>query len=235
MHLNTGQMRQAIARNRVELARLRAERDALKTERDAATTSAPRRQQIRARIAAIAPRVAELDGENGKLGRVLGFASGGDSIERAAHEPKLHIDTGLPALDARIRHVLQSPELFLYRVQSSAYKFSWLLIPISLPFIWLVFAWRRDVGPYDHAIFAIYSLSAMTIGVAGLSMLRALGVPQSIIGLLFVFGPPFHIYKQLRGAYRVGRFGALWRTVALLVSATIAGVLFTLAILGVAA
>jgi len=145
------------------------------------------------------------------------------------------INTGVPTLDGKIKKAMHSPELFLYKAQSSAYKFSWLLIPISLPFIWLLFAFRRDVGPYDHAIFAIYSLSAMTLGVVGLSVLRAVGAPSAIIGLIFTFGPPLHMYKQLRGAYRIGRFGAAWRTVALLFSASVAGLLFFVGMLGLAA
>ena len=110
-----------------------------------------------------------------------------------------------------------------------------MLIPISLPFIWLLFAFRRDVGPYDHAIFAIYSLSAMTLGLVGLSLLRAIGVPMPIVATIFAFGPPLHIYKQLRGAYRIGRFSAAWRTLVLLNCAILAGSLFFIAILNVAA
>jgi hypothetical protein len=144
-------------------------------------------------------------------------------------EPEVH--SGIPMLDERIKKAVKSPELFLYKLQSSAYKFSWLLIPISLPFIWLMFPFRRDVGPYDHAIFAIYSLSAMTIGVVGLSVLRVIGVPMAIIGIIFSFGPPLHMYKQLRGAYGIGRFGAAWRTIFLLLSTSIAGILFLLSVL----
>jgi hypothetical protein len=33
--------------------------------------------------------------------------------------------------------------------------------------------------------------------------------------------PPIHIYRQLRGTYGVGRWGALWRTSVLLVVAVL--------------
>jgi hypothetical protein len=33
---------------------------------------------------------------------------------------------------------------FWYKLQSSAYKFAWALIPLSLPFMWLIFAGRRN-------------------------------------------------------------------------------------------
>jgi hypothetical protein len=38
--------------------------------------------------------------------------------------------------------------------------------------------------------------------------------------------PPVHIYKQLRGAYALSRFSALWRTMILLVFIVIILVLF---------
>ncbi len=35
----------------------------------------------------------------------------------------------------------------IYKLQANGYKFSWLLIPLSLPFVWLTFVWkRRDSG-----------------------------------------------------------------------------------------
>ena len=144
-----------------------------------------------------------------------------------------HVNTGSKSLDKRIEKAAKEPKLFLYKLQSSAYKFSWALVPISLPFIWILFAFRRDVGPYDHAIFAIYSLSAMTVGATVLAIASAIGVPGGIIATIFVLGPPFHMYRQLKGAYRLSRFGALWRTFVLINSATIAGLLFFILVLGI--
>lgn len=148
---------------------------------------------------------------------------------------KAKVNTGIPSLDKRIIAALEEPKLFFYKLQSNAYKYSWALIPISIPFIWLLFLFRRDVGPYDHAIFVIYSLSAMTMGAVGLSVLRAIGLPSGMIMTIFVLGPPLHMYKQLRGAYRIGRFGAIWRTLTLLLFALFAGVIFFIVILGLIA
>ena len=143
------------------------------------------------------------------------------------------IHTGSESLDQRIKYAVKEPKLFLYKLQSNAYKFSWALVPISLPFIWILFAFRRDVGPYEHAIFAIYSISAMTVGATVLAVASAVGVPGGMIATIFVFGPPFHMYRQLKGAYRLSRFGALWRTFILINSATIAGLLFFILVLGI--
>ena len=44
-----------------------------------------------------------------------------------------------------------------------------------------------------------------------------------------MFIPPFHMYRQLRGAYGLGRCGALWRTVVLIAFAvTVAGLFIAL-------
>lgn len=141
-------------------------------------------------------------------------------------------DTGVEWIDGMVNSFSKNPELTLYKLKNTAYKFSFLLIPISAPFIWLLFFWRRDVGMYDHAVFAIYSLSFM-------SLLFSLGAVLSevswisTLGLvsLLVFVPPIHMYKQLKYTYGLTRFGATWRTFVLLIFASIALSLFASAIL----
>lgn len=114
-------------------------------------------------------------------------------------------------LDAKWQHAKDNPELLLYKVKNSAYKYSWALIPISLPFIWLLFPFRRDVGMYDHAIFATYSLTFMSLLAIVLAVLAATVVPAWVCWTAAVFLPPFHLYKQLKGTYGLRRWGALWR------------------------
>ena len=134
--------------------------------------------------------------------------------------------TGVPGVDDVIRHAAQNPELTAYKLQSSAYKFSWALIPISLPFIWLLFMFRRGVGMYDHAIFATYSLSAMTLMVVALSLAEAIGVPTALVWLIMLLFPPWHMYRQLKGAYQLGWFGASLRMIALIFAAYTSALIF---------
>ncbi len=134
--------------------------------------------------------------------------------------------TGVPGVDNVIRNANENPSLTAYKLQSSAYKFSWALIPISLPFIWMLFMFRRDVGMYDHAIFATYSLSAMTLMVVGLSVAAAIGIWQALIWLTLLFFPPWHMYRQLKEAYGLGRFAAIWRTFALIIAAYTSALIF---------
>jgi len=125
-----------------------------------------------------------------------------------------------------------NPSLTLYKLQSNAYKFSWALIPISVPFLWLLFLhrgrYRREYKAYDHLIFVTYSIAFMSLALVALVLLKAIHAPSVLLALI-VFGvPPVHMYRQLRGAYQVSRFGAAWRAAALLLFATWALGLFLL-------
>ena len=124
-----------------------------------------------------------------------------------------------------------NPSLLIYKLQNSAYKFSWALIPISVPFVWLLFLWRGRFKLYDHTVFVTYSLTFMTLLVITASVFRVIGVNQGWILLALTFIPPVHMYRHLRGTYSLSRFSALWRTFFLLVFASIASSLFFMMLL----
>ena len=134
-------------------------------------------------------------------------------------------------LNEGLKHVSENPSLLLYKLKTNGYKFSWALIPLSLPFLWLLFFWRRDVHLYDHAIFATYSITFMMLLVILLSIAAAAGVGPGIWGTALVFIPPIHMYRQLRGAYHLSRFGALVRLFFLLIATSVVLTLFTLLLL----
>nr|WP_247713561.1 DUF3667 domain-containing protein [Qipengyuania sphaerica] len=110
-----------------------------------------------------------------------------------------------------------SPELMLYKLQTNFYKFSWLLIPLSIPFVWLLFFWKRRFRAYDHAIFVTYSLSFMTPLILGVTLAGLAGLSTELVAICLLTIPPLHMYKQLRGAYSLSRFSALWRLAVLTV------------------
>lgn len=120
----------------------------------------------------------------------------------------------------------KDPELLAYKLQNNAYKYSWALIPISVPFVWMLFAFRRRYKAYDHTIFVTYSIAAMTLLVIGLSVLRWIGLNQALVLLGLVILPPLHMYRQLREAYELSHGAALWRAGMLLCFALVAGLLF---------
>ena len=110
------------------------------------------------------------------------------------------------------------------KVQDAASKYSWLLIPMSVPFMWLLFPFRRRYNTYDHTVFVTYSLSFMMMLVITGSLLVAVGM-SSLAGLLF-FVPPFHMYRHLKQSYELGKWSAIMRTMALVTFAFIAAALF---------
>ncbi|MBO6527760.1 DUF3667 domain-containing protein [Erythrobacter sp.] len=121
----------------------------------------------------------------------------------------------------------KNPGLMLYKLQTNFYKFSWLLIPLSIPFVWLLFVWKRRFRAYDHAIFVTYSLGFMTMLILALVLAGLGGVSATYIALASMLIPPLHIYKQLRGTYDLSRFSALWRLSVLTVFISIILGLFT--------
>src|SRR3569833_3249148 len=111
--------------------------------------------------------------------------------------------TWWPPLDRGIAKANANPGLALYKFQSSAYKYSWALIPISVPFVALLFLWKRRYKLYDHTIFVTYSLSFMLLLVTVFTLGLEIGAPGWILGLMLSFGPPVHLFAQLRGAYEL--------------------------------
>ena len=125
-------------------------------------------------------------------------------------------ETGVALIDGLVDKWKANPSLMAYKLQTNSYKFSWLLIPLSIPFVWLLFAWRRRFKAYDHAIFVTYSLSFMTLFAIALTLLGLIGTGGGAIFMAFVLLAPVHIYKQLRGTYELSRFSASWRLAVLL-------------------
>lgn len=171
-------------------------------------------------IAAVERRIAEAaePRESGVDVEVL--AQSEDSGQLTARR------TGWAFLDKGIDKWRENPGLMAYKLQANSYKFSWLLIPLSVPFVWLIFAWRRRFGAYDHAVFVTYSLCFMTLFFVALTVLGQLPVGGGALFLASVLIPPVHIYKQLRGAYALSRFSAFWRTMILLVFIAVVLTLF---------
>jgi hypothetical protein len=130
-------------------------------------------------------------------------------------------------IGVKAKSALKNPKLLLYKLQSSAYKFAWALIPLSLPFMWLIFAWRRQYKLYDHAVFVTYSLSFVMVLLVAMSLLAATGISTGWA----LFLVPVHMFRQLKQAYQLGWFSALWRTVTLLILSSTVLTLFGLALL----
>lgn len=165
------------------------------------------------------PRAAEVDGWQ-------------DELASDAKTGKLGFSLGNEKLDEKIQHKLENPELAIYKLQQTFYKFSFLLVPISIPFVALLFLWKRGFTLYDHGVFALYSLTFVSLLIMVVAALGRIGGAASGLAVAMVpFVVPAHMFFQLKGAYGLRAFSAAWRTFLLLIFCSIALAVFALAIL----
>lgn len=143
--------------------------------------------------------------------KVIQAAKGGELPTDLASADTAAEKSAVDAINRAWQHARENPELTVYKLQTSAYKYSWLLIPLSVPFLWLLFPFSRRFHLYDHTVFVTYSLSFMLLLLATISVLMVWGGAGWIVGALVLYAP-FHMYRQLRDAYALTRFAAWWRT-----------------------
>ena len=191
------EMKQEIAANEKKLSELQRQRD--ETLKKGGST------------AALDAKITDVQQE---LAVMRGIQSG--EVERIS---KAEI-TAPDWLRRPIEKAAKNPELLFYKLRTNAYKFSWALIPLSVPFLWLLFPFSRRFRLYDHTVFVTYSLSFMTLLVVTAILIGMAGLPQ-VAGFAALI-PPFHMYRQLKGTYGLSRASALIRTVLLIAFSTVA-------------
>lgn len=140
------------------------------------------------------------------------------------------IDSKAPDAGARAGSILQQfrtdPTFFSYKLKANAYKFSWLLILISTPSVWLLFAGKRDYGLYDHAVFVTYSIAFMSMLFSVWMIASAIGFAVVVITLALMFYALWHMYRQMKDAYLLSRTGAVIRLPFLYSFALVSGGMF---------
>jgi hypothetical protein len=154
-----------------------------------------------------------------------------DEVSKGASNGDIKIQTGWALLDAKLAQALENPQLTLYKIQDAASKYAFLLAPISLPFVWLLFFWKRGMTLFDHTVYILYSLSFFSV----LCILAALaGAAPMLEGwLLFalLLGGITHEFFHMKGAYSLGWFSAVWRLPFLIGFAGISLLSFVLAVI----
>ena len=235
----TGWIDGEIERNREALGEMEAETRAAAVsarrfallKRRSETAVARKEVQLASAKAAGRPTVViaeELESERLAL-KLLNTASGVADDEDDIKAKWNFTDLDFPGakrLNDAAKHAAENPQLLLYKVQSNAYKFSWALIPISVPFVWLLFFWRRQFKLFDHAVFVTYSLTFMMVALSVAGVLIGTAGQEVAGGLLLSFVPPIHMYRQLKQAYGLTRLGTVWRLAALISFALVALILF---------
>lgn len=224
----------------VEIARITESIDDWRSTQRAEAQRLEQKIQKRRKELELTPPPAEdqasIQAELARLERkrqILLAAADGDnaSLERLAQEQRAaptsgagsttgaNLTLGIPGLDerlsARLKHLGDNPALLAYKLKSNGYKYSWALIPLSLPFMWLLFFWRRDIYLYDHTVFVAHSISFMMLLGVVVSLLGKLGLSNWVLVPVLTLLPPLHLYRHLRDAYGLSRWGARLRLMLL--------------------
>ncbi|WP_420145955.1 DUF3667 domain-containing protein [Sphingobium sp.] len=105
----------------------------------------------------------------------------------------------------------KNPEFAYYKMKANAYKFSWALILISLPFMWLLFPFSRRFKMYDHAMYVTYSIAFMSLLFSLSMILNAVHVTNGLVTLALILFAAWHMYRQFKDGYGLSRGGALLR------------------------
>ncbi|MBV8635430.1 MAG: DUF3667 domain-containing protein [Burkholderiaceae bacterium] len=150
--------------------------------------------------------------------------------KKLANSKTFHTSIGDAAMEQKVRASLADPDLLVFKMRSAASEYSFLLVPLSVPFLWLMFFWRRRVYLFDHVIFSLHSLSFMALFTCAL----VVGIKAHVNwlwGSWLFFVPPLHMFFHLKGAYRLGIFGAFWRMSLLSIIAIIVLCTYLIAIL----
>ena len=153
------------------------------------------------------------------------------NIADAAHNGDIKVGMGDKKMQDKILHKLSNPDLAVYKLQQTTYKFAWLLVPFSIPFVWLLFAWKRGFTWYDHGVFVLYSLTFMSILFLAIGILGRMGGWFSgFLGVVGTLAVPVHMFAQLKGTYGLSIWSALWRTAFLLFFCLFTSTLFIAAV-----
>jgi hypothetical protein len=207
--------KEMIAEARKQLLVERADAVEARDERPAGD---PKRAGYERRISDADKALRELDMVTARSG--MAAERGGTSVNVTTRR------TGWEALDHGLEKWAKNPSLMLYKLQSNIYKFSWLLIPLSLPFVWVMFFWKRRYHLYDHAVFITYSIAFMSLLFIAIALAGTAGTSEGWV-VAASFGIPFvHLLRQMKEAYQLGWFPALLRTLLLSFFITIILVVF---------
>jgi hypothetical protein len=205
----------------VQIGKMEGNRDRRAGEPEKVEPGAPERAAQEERVAEVEADIAST--RDFQTGLVEGF----DDLPEFTLDRQGATSPFLAGLVAKWR---ENPGLMLYKMQANSYKFSWLLIPISVPLVALLFLWRRRFGLYDHSIFVTYSIAFMSLFFIALAIAGSLGAPGWLVSSLGGTIPIMHLYAHVRGTYGLSHFSAVWRSVALLVFILLALIFFVIAL-----
>ena len=117
-------------------------------------------------------------------------------------------------LEGAIQRTIDNPRLFTTAAENWAPRLSLILVPLTVLALALMYAWRRSIYVYDHAIHAlhlhswIYLSSTLAFGLSAL-------LGGWVAGLYYSLALPVYTMFSMRGAYGTGYLQAFLRMVVL--------------------
>lgn len=112
-----------------------------------------------------------------------------------------------------VSKLAENPQYYGYKMETLAYKLSFVTVPISVVILWLMYAWRRRFSLYHHTVVSLYGLGFLALLFAFASLFS--GGWTTVLNLLIALAAPVHVAVHLRGAYGSGWFQTIVRTLML--------------------
>ncbi|HZV84640.1 MAG TPA: DUF3667 domain-containing protein [Brevundimonas sp.] len=123
---------------------------------------------------------------------------------------------------AGITKLRSDPHYYGYKIETLAYKLSFLLVPLSMSILASLMLLKRNVTAYQHGVVSLYGLAFAVLTTIVLVLL-----PSPVSGWLFwplMIFLMTHAVRHLHGAYQISWPGAVMRGVFLaLMTATMFG------------
>ena len=115
-----------------------------------------------------------------------------------------------------LRHRFERADYYGYKIESLAYKLSFLIAPVSILILALLMLFKRGFNFYDHGVVSLYGIG---FAVFVFTLYNAWGWVIGRFGLaysnsaqdLMLLGLQVHAIAHLKGAYALGWVGAILR------------------------
>ena len=185
---------------------------------------------------------------------ILFFAAGIGADKTVVVAPKSESATAMASVEAEMAHAHlgararaladwmatrgqiaeRDPQRFISILETWGQRGAIMMLPIATLLLSALFVFQRRFFVFDHAVFAMHSLSF-------LGLLLAIAFPllnwdQDWAAWLFL-APPAHLFFHMRGVYRASVIGTLLRMALLFVASAIAfaGLIVGLVLIGLSA
>lgn len=136
-----------------------------------------------------------------------------------ANEPNIKIgsDKENAFWTARVRKAVADPKAFFSATAEWGNRLAVLMLPIAALMLSVLFAFKKNTYVFDHLIFSMHSLSFQGLLLSAIF----LGGIWWGSAWWFLWLSPVHLFFHMRGTYRIGIFGALFRMFLLFIGSSV--------------